>query len=373
MLKVKLNISILFFLCLLAAFVSCAGAPSSQSGTRQSGSSQPDWVNDPYRRYNRLTTLAAVGSGTSRQAAESNAMGNLVAGFGQSIIVDDRISTSYLEVVRSGVGEWSETTSIESSIITSAGLETLVGAEIGDVWLDTRLDVFYAAAIMDKARAARIYTEMILSNIELINTLTNMTAAERNSLEGYARYMSAAAAADVNLSYVSVLNGLDAPAPRGVRPGNEYRIEAANTIAPNISVRVVMLSGNEFTDGRRILDAFSRAVGDYGLRTSADAARYTLEINLSLTEEPSGTQNVFVRYTVSARFIDTGTRQEIIPVYSINDREGHLDLQRAQNRAITAAERIINEGDHTRNPQIMSYKDYLESHVSQMFVRTSVR
>ena len=320
-------------------------APPAQQGTVSvsvSTGAKPAWVDSVDSSYSRARYVAAVGYASDRASAEKNALANLAAFFGQSIQADQTSIHTYQEAVKNGwTAGWTDNLSVQNTIKTSASMDTLVGAEIKEVWLDSRNNTYYAAAVMEKAKTVQLYNEMILANQNLIDNLITMTVAEKNTIEGFSRYQFAATVADINTSYANLLRLLDSTPPAGLKTGNDYRLEATY-IAREIPVRVVMLSGSQFDSGGRIADSFAKALSDYGFRTAANASPYTLELNLTLTEEPSS-QNVYARYIISANFIDTKTKQGIIPVYNINSREGHADLPRAQNRAIAAAEKRIDD------------------------------
>jgi hypothetical protein len=135
---------------LLLALSACT---TINAQSKSGSNSAPDWTRDPYKKYDAKANVAAVGVGNSRQAAEKDALGKLVAIFGQSIQVDEKISTSYREAVQSGAAaSWSENTAIDNSIATSAGMDSLVGVEIGETWFDGKTN-YYAAAVLNKTKA----------------------------------------------------------------------------------------------------------------------------------------------------------------------------------------------------------------------------
>jgi len=65
-------------------------------------------------------------------------------------------------------------------------MDTLLGAEIREVWYDSKKE-YYAVAVMEKAKTAQLYSEMIWANQNLIKNLINMSQAEKNTMEGYGR------------------------------------------------------------------------------------------------------------------------------------------------------------------------------------------
>jgi hypothetical protein len=328
---------------LLLTFTACASSGDTQNKSGSSAgtsakSGTPDWVRDPYKKFDKQSYVAAVGVGNSRQEAEKDALGKLVATFGQSIQVNEKISTSYTEAVNKGaISTWSENTSINNTIYSSAGMDSLVGAEIGDTWNDNKN--YYAVATLNKTKAIQIYSNMIKDNQAMIDKLVNMSAVEKNTLDGFARYQFAATVADINVSYGNLLAVIGAPSfAQGIVKGDNYRLEAQN-ITKAIPVGITVK--NDKAD--RIKGAFAKALSDIGFRTGGVNSRYNLsvEITVSPVEYPNNT-NKFARMELSANFIDTSDKSVLLP-YNYNGREGHSSVSEAENRAYMTAERKINE------------------------------
>jgi hypothetical protein len=251
------------------------------------------------------------------------------------VAVNETLNSNYHEMVRNGgAAVWTEDTSLESVIRTSTSLDALLGSEIRERYDDR--GTWYAAAVMERAKAIRRYTDVTNANLAMITNLIAMSEAEKNSLDGFARYQFAGVVADINVSYGNVLKFLGAAVPGGVRDGNAYRIEAAN-ISRTIPVAVVVRNDRN----NRVQAAIAKALADRGFRSGGTVSRYRVEAELSLEEAPS-TQYVYVRYIITANFIDSNGNAVMVP-YSINGREGHSSLPNAENRALTAAERKIGE------------------------------
>ncbi|MDR0503932.1 MAG: LPP20 family lipoprotein [Treponema sp.] len=332
-----------------------AGAPAA--GAQAAGSSavrtggRPAWVDSADDVYSRAQFVTAVGQASSREMAEANALGNLVAFFGQSIKADTTITNTYQEAVKNGVTSgWSDNLAVQNTINTSASMDTLVGAEIRDVWHDTRGNVFYAVAVMDKARTIQIYTDMILANLEMIKNLTNMSQAQRNSLEGFSRYQFAATVADLNMTYVNLINVLGAATPGGVKRGNDYRLDAQN-ITKSIPVGVVVRNDKS----GRVQGAFAKALSDIGFQSGGNNSRYVLQVNIVVSPVVMTGNLKYSRIELSADLTDSTNRNVLLP-WTFNQREGHNTQEEADNRAFTAAERKINA----------EYKNLLSNYLSQM-------
>ena len=334
---VKALMFLLFFFITALTFVFPSGR-SEVKDAPPSGSfaGEPAWVRDPYTKYDRQANVAAVGNGSGREAAEKDALGRLVSYFGQSIQVDEKVSTSYQDAVKGGaITSWSETTTVNTTIGTTASLDSLVGAEIGDVWNDGK-GSFFAVAFLNKQKTNQIYSDIIKSNQQMIDNLTRMSDAEKNSLDGFARYQLAATIADVTVHYGDLV-ALVGGSVQGLKRGDDYRLEAVSiTRAIPVGIRV------QNDRSRRIEGAFAKALSDLGFRSGGNNSRYLLDVDINL--EPvalAGNPNVFSRITLKANLMDSTLGTVLLP-YDFNSREGHTSQSEADNRAYTAAERKIN-------------------------------
>jgi hypothetical protein len=212
-----------------------------------------------------------------------------------------------------------------------------MGAEIKEVWFDSR-DTYYAVAVMEKARSAGIYNELILANLNIIKNLVTMTPGEKNSLEGVIRYKFAATVADVNVSYGNIVRLLDASPSGGIVSGDEYRLEARN-IARTIPIGITVTYDRQ----GRIFGAFAKCFTDLGFDANAGNSRYVLNVNASVSPvDLPNNQNYFSRIELAANLTDTRDGLVLLP-YNFNDRQGHVTQAEAENRAVAAAVRDIND------------------------------
>jgi hypothetical protein len=295
----------------------------------------PDWVRDPYTRYDRQAYVAVRGSGSSLTVAEGNAFGELVAFFGQYIEFDASTTERYQEAVRDGVTTgWSVNTEVDTMIARYARFDSLVGAEIGDVW-DDGIN-YFAVAILNKTRAIQIYSDIVRSNQRMIDNLLNIPPAERNTLDGITRYQFAATVADMTRPYINLLSVIGGPVPP-FRRGDEYRLEARNIIGLTpINIRV-----QNDTAGR-IHGAFARALSNLGFQSGGTNSRYMLDVDvISTVVDIANSPHRWTRIAVNANLVDTVSGTVLLP-FSFNEREGHTTQSEADNRAIMTAERRIN-------------------------------
>jgi hypothetical protein len=297
---------------------------------------RPAWVDSPESVYSRNSYVAAVGSGRSRDQAEKSALTALSSVYSLSLQADQTITNSYQEMVVNGrTADWYEGASLEESIRTSTAMD-LVGAAIRDVWSDGSL--FYAVAVMENAQTARQYAQMIRDNQRIIDTLTDIPATDRDSMDGLARFQFAATLAEANKVFANVLSVIGAPVPAEMRQSEDYRLERAAIIRA-IPVSVTVEGDRE----NRIRSAFASVLSAAGFRTGGSNAPYQIRARISFSEVQLPNQtNKFVRYVLDGDLVDAAAG-EILFSYNVNGREGHLSVSEAEIRALRAAEAKIKD------------------------------
>jgi len=335
-------------LCLAFVFASCGSAPVyvpvhlSAPLLVRPMATEPGWTRAGglHGRFNRQMYLTAVGHGSSRQAAEMDAFRALVSIFGVTVQADTRLA----EVYRRTGAIASHDIYLGQEIILGTGMDNLIGAEIGDRWTDGR-GHHVALAVLNRARATQLYSEMIRANQETIASLVTFASpAERVTLSGFSRYRFAAVIADMNTSYAAVLSAVGAPQPQGLRTGDHFRRDAQE-IARSIPIGVNVVNDR----AGRIQGAFARSLSDLGFRTGGANPRYLLDVNIDInpTDHQAtirGQPIIFTRIEVGANLIDTSTGTILLP-YNFNFRgAGHRVQSEAENLAFNeAVQRIDRE------------------------------
>ena len=331
-------IAFLIFIPFLLMLSACTS--TYVAAPRGSVEAMPEWVRDPYTRFDRQSYIAIRGSGNTLAFAERSALGNLAAFFEQHIEINETAIERYQEIARDGrSAAWSVSTELETEILRHARFDSLIGAEIADVWNDGWS--YYAVAILNKPRAIQIYSNIVDANQRMIDNLLDMPVTERYTLEAFSRYQFAADIADMTAPYLNLLSVIGGFVPP-FRSGDEYRLQALNiTRAIPINLRV-----QNDTAGR-LQGAFARVVSDLGFQSGGTNSRYLLDVYINTTPVViAGSPHSWARIEVSANLIDTAFGTVLLP-YNFNIREGHTTQAEANNRAVMAAERrIIEEYTH---------------------------
>ena len=300
---------------------------------------KPAWVDTPDAVYDKQRYVSVVGYGSDRNQAERDALAKLVGIFGQSVQAEQKTLSSYSEAVRSGTIQLSGNSSVQNAVTISAEMDTLVGAEIADVWYDGKY-LYYAAAVMEKDKTSTLYADLIRSNELVIADLVNLDPAEKNTMDAYSRYLLAATIADVNRIYANVLTVVGNTrgiVPAEMKKGDDYRLEAAS-IAKNIPIGITV--NGDRSD--RIKNAFSKSLSMAGFRSGGVNSRYMLKVTFAMTPvELPGQTNKFVRYQLNGALADTAEGNSVLVSYDASGREGHLTVAEAEERALRSAEKTI--------------------------------
>jgi hypothetical protein len=323
-------------LCFAAALFVAAIAANAQS--------KPAWVDSPSAAYPERLYISAVGSGAGRQAAESNALGSLITSFRQS--VTSRISITDTE--RETNGRSVSSSDMSQSIEAVSALDKLIGAEIKAVWNDTGNRLWYAVAVMEKAKCRELYTAELDKTKREIAALIDLSGGV--TFESIARCKRARERAGDADGYALVLALLDGPNRQDEVSRLVSHIDTAINEAKAIPVDV-RVTGD--VNGR-LKAAFAGAFTAEGFKTGSRNSRYALEVALTITPAPK-TAYFNARYTVDAVLKDTQTGMELF-TYNAANRESHpAGQEEANNRVITGALRKITE----EFPAVL--RDYLDS------------
>ncbi|MDR0474161.1 MAG: LPP20 family lipoprotein [Treponema sp.] len=327
---------------LAVCFSGCAGSAEAKTGSKTTASktARPAWVDNPESAFGKQRYLAQVGYGGDRLMAEQNALANLTAVFGQSVQSEMKTVYTYAQAIKNGSIDFAENKSMEGAVVTSAEMDSLLGAEIPEVWFDGK-NIHYAVAVMDKPKVTTLYTDLFKSNERLLANLVNISAAEKNTIYGYSRYLLAATVADVNRVYANVLTilgGSTGTSPGQMKNGDEYRLQAVE-IAKTIPI-TVNITGDS---SNRVANAFAKALNQLGFLSGGNNSRYALDGEYTVTSslaDPQG--NIYVRYSLIANLRDNSGSTVLLP-FSATGREGHITQKEAEERAMRVVDKKISD------------------------------
>jgi hypothetical protein len=295
-----------------------------------SAQNKPAWVGDPSAVYPERLYVSAVGEGAGRQTAESNALGSLAAFFRRSVTSRVSIIDSETQVK----GQSVSSSSMSQSVEAIAALDKLIGAEIKAAWNDTGNGLWYAVAVMDKAKCQGLYAAELDKTAREITSLVDLSGGI--TFEMIARCKKARGLIGEADLYALVLTQLDGPDRQGEIAQFVSQIDAVLNEAQAIPVDV-RVTGDA---GGQIRAAFAGIFTAEGFQTGNRNSRYALEVTLVTTPAPK-TVYYNTRYTLNAVLKDTETDAELF-TYNVVNRESHPASQEdADSRVFIVVQRKI--------------------------------
>lgn len=344
------------FLCL---FVLQAGsqlfAAKKASGKKNA---MPEWVNMPSAVYPREDYITYVGSAADRNASEVNALQGLAAVFGQSVKSESTASSRMIQAKENGLVANANVQAFSQDVKRKVDIDCLVGVETKEYWFDDN-GTWYAIAVLDKAKAADLYCEMIKKNASAVTSVLKNAEKDLNSFDGFGAYDFAEAIAIENenhLKKLSVINQALVKDMEAYCPSSKSLHGKKMEIAKEIPIRIETVND----EMGRYKEAFSQAVAEAGFRgTIDDSARYVLLAKFEFERsDTSDKKTVRCRYNCESYIVDSKTNHQIVP-FTIKGRESHVDYDEAKHKAEGA---IISKikGDFSK-----AFYDYIRSSVTE--------
>ncbi|GHV77849.1 hypothetical protein AGMMS49942_26700 [Spirochaetia bacterium] len=323
---------------------------------------KPKWIQKPENVFNPACYICGTGSGSSQEKADANAFANLIIYFGQSVESNIQSVQVYKELITGNSESLQLQDEISTEIKLSSSMNQLIGAKIYDRWKEAvpQKTTYHAVAVMEKAEAIRIYTQLINDNLVLIEKLIALGSAEKTTVNAAARYYCAADIADANAVFKNVLMVLGVShQDAGNNTGHDYRLSAENILA-QIPITITVKGDVD----NRISKAFAQVFSGRGFRTntvpgatSADRP-YTLRAEFKMEDVPANDSKYqYTRFVLTAALM--GKDGAELLSFSETGREGHTTQSEARQRAIHSAEIIITEDSFAK--EFAAYLDSLRT------------
>lgn len=325
----KLLFSILF--CLIA--LQSSSFLFAQKSKTKAKVSIPEWVNAPSSVYPSSSYLTCVGTGSDRKSAELDALQGIASVFGQSIKSETKTSSRITQAKENGVIANSSLATIDQSIVKNVDIDSLIGVEVNNYWFD-EVSSWYAIAVLDKAKATSIYTDMITKNLNTFKSIYNKVDAKDYSFEMYSICDFAEEIAFENEKHLQRLSLINYDAANNLKKqcvsSKDVKLKKTE-LAKNIPIHVIV----ENDVNGRIEESFYQAIASLGFRGSYDSkVRYLLVAKFTFEQnESSDKKTIRCKYNGESYILDTKENQQIVP-FSVSGRDGHVDYASAKEKSI---------------------------------------
>lgn len=296
----------------------------------------PAWVTQPSAVYPNASYITYVGTAPDRNSSEVSALQGLAAIFGQNIKSDATANTRMEQAKANGLVATGSVQTFSQEVKRKVDVDNLVGVEVKEYWQDAASGTWHAIAVLDKAKAADIYSNMIKQNAGAIDTVLKNIGSDKYSFDSFGAYDFAEEIAvenEKNLNKISVINFDLVNGLKSYCPSSKNFHAKKMEIAKNIPINV-----QTFNDEHgRYKQAFSKAITDAGFKgTFDDSVRYTLIAKFEFERsDTTDKKTIRCRYNCESYILDSTTGHQIVP-FAVKGRESHVDYAEAQRKAESA-------------------------------------
>lgn len=260
------------------------GGCASESATSRSSTAQqndyPEWYLNPGEVYPDAQYLTAVGTGSTRRAAEQEAMAGLAQIFRSEIEVDSTTQERYREIMTSqGKVEESEIELAQTLNVRAA--QTLLNVQTGEAAVDDRGRT-HVIAYIERIPTGQLYADLINENSSQIVTFIDEAEATGDILRRFAYLNAATVVAHSSEVLASQLRIISPITHQGIQypySHNDLLRERADTAEQMLVA--VSIDGDT---GDRIGGILRQTLGDERFPISADNP--VLSVNGRISIDP---------------------------------------------------------------------------------------
>ena len=205
----KVNCFAKALLCLCVLSVCAASAFAAKKSDKPKATKMPEWVLQPSAVYPNASFITYVGNAEDRNVCEVNALQGLASVFGQSVKSDTTANTRMIQAKADGLVANGNVQAFSQEVKRKVDVDNLVGVEVKEYWQDAASGTWHAIAVLDKAKAADIYSNMIKQNAGAIDTVLKNIGSDKYSFDSLGAYDFAEEIAvenEKNLNKISVIN-----------------------------------------------------------------------------------------------------------------------------------------------------------------------
>jgi hypothetical protein len=302
--------------------------------------SVPAWVIDYNKVYPERDWVCVVESAQNRQQAQAAASSSLAGTFKVDVQSLTTAAQNFSRTVSNGESQILQADGFGRQVNATSDITGLMGV-ITEYWTDPKSGAVYVNARMNRVEGAATYSAIIKGNDNAITALKKEAANNPATFDAFESLCVAADLATLTDNYLNILSVLNSSARQSlsVSYGNAAAVEILRQQAARAIVITVKINGDV---NSRIAKAFGTVFSSRGFRTSAENSvnPYVLQADFNIEElELKAGGNSFVRYELTAALLNADGVE--VFSFSENDRQGHINMSEARQRAIRAAEDAI--------------------------------
>lgn len=281
------------------------GRSADTPDARPARGEPPDWLSGPSARYPATTHLSAVGSGSNRSLAEENARAELARIFRSEIVSRTRTYEKYLQT-SSGKKTQVQEEINQENLTTISTRKVIEGSEIAEVFRQKQPEMYYALAILHRAKTSRILEDRLEKLNAEIGSLLQEADTAGNKLDRLRNLHRSVPKFALRDAYDTELRIVSGTGQGHTSPFHFEEVQAKldQILAAELSiaVRVTGHAADELRSG------ILQQLGNKNLRVQPDAAGQAYDLLLEVTSAfksvPRNGEFIDSRWEVHGRLLN---------------------------------------------------------------------
>lgn len=295
----------------------------------------PEWIDNPKAKYPEGMYLAAVGYGSSRRAAEADAIGSVARIFKTNVKATNQYSERWSELESTHQEDEVSLFSENTKNIFISTEQGLINIEIGETYTD-ELGRVFALAYIHRSRTADIYQEKITQTDEAVTHYLEKTIESENQCK---RYSNLGVASIFAYQNHVLLNQLAIIAPMEYEMiGIKDRLSEITSEMRDIASQISFSINIENDEDKVISNAIKEIISEMNFNIVNDNAILNVEGSLAYQDVDLNRTGEFVRHEFILNVFDDNNKS----LLSINEkgRIGGINKNEALAKSRSA---IVNE------------------------------
>ena len=310
---------------------------------------KPDWADGSSMEYPRDKYLVGVGSADDRSSAEDRARAEISRIFSAQVSVDTSLSEAETNAARTGAKDENTFSQSVSQSIRTVSKKVLEGVEIPETWQDGATRVYYALAILDRAKGIAAVNDKIADfDAQIRQWQAQMTQAA-DKLPKVKAAMKLLALFKARADLNTELRVLDPGGKGSPNPVDEaaVRATAAKTLSElDVAVDVSGAKSREVETG------VVKGLTGFGFQAAAGAPQGAVDILVTGEVEVAPVEGTDARWKWARSYVTLsckdGRTNKVFLQFDANEKSASGDYNTAVRRSLAnlshKVAQKINEG-----------------------------
>ncbi|MCK4420384.1 LPP20 family lipoprotein [candidate division WOR-3 bacterium] len=320
------------FLCLKAFLVillfGCA--------TTEAAKGIPEWVNNPNKAYPDGLYLSAVGSGSSREEAERDAMTSLSSIFSVDVTLDRRIIETYTEDRKGKDIDVQHT----FNLLTKSALKSenkLINVKVGKSTFDEKTGTFYVLVYLNRMDTEPLYLKEIEKNDNLMYKYYNTAQGTEEKLKKFIYLKKAMQIATLNDGLRKIHRIItqfeNTPTPPITK-------EDLNVLLEKLSSEIIAIIKVRGQYPEEFAGFLREVIQETGFTTGRENGDLIINATLKISPIDLPRKEKFVRWRLLID-VNNALTNTTMETFTREGREGHVSREAAGSRALREVKKTI--------------------------------